>query len=49
MDFVRNYFGANEPLTSFVLHFFPDQHQINADLDKMEEKSVQLIRGSFVE
>ena len=34
----------NEPLlNTFFLTFFPDQH-----LEKSEEKSVQLVRGSFV-
>ena len=47
MDFVRSYFGTNERLTSWT--FFP--HFLTGllcDLSKSEEKSVQLVRGSFV-
>ena len=40
MDFVKSYFGKNEPLTTFVPRFF----QISTDL----EKNVQLVRGSFL-
>ena len=50
MDFVRSYFGTNEPLTSFK-HFFPHfltgcaANQEKSE-EKSEEKSVQLVRAS---
>ena len=46
MDFVRSYFGTNEPFEP-VEHFSP--HFRSALIwEKSEEKSVQLVRGSFV-
>ena len=47
MDFVRSYFNTNEPLTCWTLlsSFFD---QISAGLEKSEDKSVQLVRGSLV-
>ena len=47
MDFVKSYFGKNEPLTSWTLLslvFF----QISTDLEKKGDKSVQLVRRSFL-
>ena len=51
MDFVRSYFGTNEPLNSWtLLSSLSFQISTRSVLiwKKSEDKSVQLVRGSFV-
>ena len=49
MDFVRNHFFRNEPLTSWTLFFLNLGYlTVHIQVPQIEEKSVQLIRGSVL-